>query len=83
MVRMPVPEMCLHGEGAYTIDVPTRRMYLYNDMMWVRAFTTLFHIWYLVSWRERGGGGEAERTAKSGRGLQSPDFCSTKIDAAR
>ena len=46
MVGMPKPEMCLYGEDAYTVDVPIRRMYLYNDMKRVRVFAALFHLWY-------------------------------------
>ena len=46
MVRMPIPEICLCGEDAYTIEVPMRRMHLYDDMMRVQVFTALFHIWY-------------------------------------
>ena len=43
---MPIPDIRLYGEDAYTVDEPIRRMYLYNDMMRLRVFTTLFHIWY-------------------------------------
>ena len=38
--------MCLHGENSYTVEVTTRQVYLYDDMMRVRVFTALFHIWY-------------------------------------
>ena len=50
MVRMLIPEMCLNGECTYTIDVPTRRTYLYNDMTRVRVVRALFHIWYAVAY---------------------------------
>ena len=39
-------KMCLYNENAYTVEVTTRRMYSYNDMMRVRVFTALFHIWH-------------------------------------
>ena len=38
--------MCLYIENAYMVEVSTRQMYLYDNMMRVRVFMALFHIWY-------------------------------------
>ena len=44
MVRMPKPKMCLYGEDAYMVNVPTRQMYLSNEMVRVRVFMALSHL---------------------------------------